>query len=109
MKEFIVRRDDARDIKFIGNVIGCVESSPNNAHQNYSRQVGKHSVLRLYRTKGGKYVCEKVAFSQWQGAHTAYMAAYCKTSDEVFEFFGAGWLETELYEISDLDTSMLVD
>jgi len=79
-------------------VIAEASSSPNNAFREYSGTAGRWSELRLYRTRGGKYICEQIGRTQWQGEHDRHSGAVCETEVEVQEFFGHGWLAKELYD-----------
>jgi hypothetical protein len=110
MKEYFVTRDGERDIIFTGEVIATAKSSPNTAAGNYSRSTGRWSELTLYRTQGGKYVCQEIGRTQWQGEHDRYRGAVCEDADCVCEFFGQGWLAKELYaDTAEIDCSISVD
>lgn len=103
MEEITVARDNDRDLRFKGEKIAWASSSPNNAHSNYSRNTGRWTELNLYKTAGGKFVCEQIGRTQWQGEHDRRSALVCDTTDEVMNFFGAGWLAKELYEEAGIE------
>lgn len=103
MEEFTVSRDNDRDLRFNGEKIAWASSSPNNAHSNYSRSTGRWTELRLYKTAGGKFVCESIGRTQWQGEHDRRSAKVCETVEEVIGFFGSGWLAKELYEEAGIE------
>jgi len=109
VEEFVIERDGERPIKFTGELLGEVSSSSNNASSDYSGQTGRWSILRLYRTQAGKYVCEQIGKTQWQGEHNRYSGAVCDTDQQVVDFFGLGWLAKELYDECDIDYSEIVD
>lgn len=104
MKEYIVIRDNAADLKFNGEIVAHTESSANNASGSaYSGQTGRWSELTLYKTAGGKFVCEQVGRTQWQGEHDRFSGAVCENETEVIAFFGHGWLAKELYEFASIE------
>ena len=97
MESFVIERDGDRAIRFTGELIATAASSPDTASSSYSRSTGRWTELRLFRTKGGKFVCERVGYSQWQGEHDRHEAAVVATEAAVIEFFGLGWLAKALY------------
>jgi hypothetical protein len=110
MKEFTITRDNERDLVFTGEQIAAVSSSPNNASSSYSGSTGRWTELRLYRTQGGKYVCETVGRTQWEKEHDRHRAAVCDTVECVCEFFGSSWLAKELYAATaDINCAERVD
>lgn len=110
MEEFTVRRDSDRDIKFKGDKVASAASSANQAMgSSYSGSTGRWKELALYKTAGGKYICEKIERTQWQGERDRFHGAVCETIDQVIEFFGTGWLAKELYYNAGIDSSINVD
>lgn len=109
MKEHTIIRDNAPDLIFTGEVIASASSSPETARSDYSGSTGRWTELCLYRTKGGKYVCETIGRTQWQGEHDRHSAAVCETPEAVCEFFGSSWLAKELYASTDIDCAERVD
>jgi len=109
MKEWTVERDDGPNLKFTGYVLGNVSSSANNASSNYSGSVGRWRELTLYKTAGGKFICEDIGHTQWQGEHDRKRAAVCTTPEEVQKFFGHGWLAKDLYAEAELDACQHID
>jgi hypothetical protein len=109
MEQIFVKRDDEPDIKFSGELLGYAASSDNNAHPNYSGRIARWTELALYRTKGGRYVCEQIDYTRWQGEHTRYSGAVYDSTAEVIEFFGCGWLAKKLFERADIDASVEVE
>ncbi len=106
---FTIKRDNAPDLKFTGELVAAASSSANNASSSYSGSVGRWTELSLYRTKGGKFVCQSEGCTQWQGEHNRHAAAVCETPEAVCEFFGSSWLAKELYENAGIDCAERVD
>jgi len=105
---FVIQRDDGPAYKFRGEKIGYARSSNNNAHPDYSGSTGHSEKLGLYKTQSGKYVCEKVGYSQWQGQRTRYAACVCDTVLDVGHFFGYGWLAKDLYDDAEIEIAIEV-
>lgn len=108
-KTIVVERAGDRDIRFVGELIGEVSSSANNASSNYSGSTGRWSELRLYRSRGGKLICEQIGKTQWIGEHDRCSGAVCDTEAEVIAFFGLGWLAKELYDEAGIDYAEAVE
>lgn len=99
MEKFTVQRDNARDLSFTGELLAKVSSSPDTAMgSSYSGGTGRWQVLSLYRTKSGKFICQRIDKTQWQGERDSYSAAVCGDYNQVVDFFGGGWLAKDLYE-----------
>lgn len=107
MQEYTIKRDNDRNLRFTGILLGSAESNSNNASGNYSGSTGRWTELRLYETKGGKYVCQSIGRTQWQGEHDRFSAVVATTLDEVYAFFGGGWLAKELYEDANIEEEMV--
>jgi len=108
-EQFIVERDGQPDLRFTGEKIGSTSSSPDNGHPDFSGSTGRWTVLRLYRTDGGKYVCERIQRTQWQGEQDVAEAEVCDTLDGVFSFFGYGRLAKEIYCEADVQAVQTID
>jgi hypothetical protein len=110
MKQYTITRDGERDLVFTGEIIASASSSANNASSSFSGSVGRWTELTLYKTKGGKYICESIGRTQHQGEHTRHKGAVCETSECVCEFFGDSWLAKELYADTDeIDCTLQID
>lgn len=109
MDKITVKNDKAPDIRFTGELIAKVASSPDQAHPRYSKQTGRWTELALYKTQTGKFVCSEIGCTSWIGEHTRYKAEVCDSVEEVTKFFGYGWLAKELYEKAKLDTAIDLD
>lgn len=103
MKEFIIENDNQPDIKFIGELLGSVSSGEGD------EGAGRWTVLNLYKTKGGKYVCQTVGHTQWVDEKTRYKAEVCETAEDVQKFFGYRWLAKELYLAAGIDASVEIE
>lgn len=98
MEKFTVEREGARDLTFTGELLAKVSSSDNNASgSSYSGQTGRWQVLSLYRTQAGKFVCQRIGRTRWQGERDSHEAAVCEDHNQVVEFFGHNWLAKDLY------------
>lgn len=110
MEEIIIRRDNDRDIKFIGERIAKAASSDDKAFgSSYSGSTGRWTELNLYQTQSGRYICQTIGCTRWQGEHDRYSARICDTLDEVIAYFGHGWLAKELYENANIDATQIVE
>lgn len=110
METFTLESDNEPNIRFTGELIAHVSSSENQAMgSSYSGQTGRWTVLELYKTKGGKFVCHQIGRTKWQGERDRYQCKVVDTQDEVIEFFGHRWLAKELYEIAGIDCSVEID
>ena len=109
MKTIIVERTDGKDIKFIGECIAAASSSDERAHPSYSGSVGRSTALKLFVTQGGKYICQRIERTRWQGERNRYEGAVCNSHEEVIVFFGDGWLAKEIYDDAEIDSAMMID
>lgn len=90
METITIERDSEPDLRFTGECIASATSKD-------PYKGGRWTNLRLYRTKGGKYICEQEGVTQYQGERDRRSGAVCTTEAEVIAFFGHGWLAKELY------------
>ena len=110
MEEFEVIRDKEQNLKFKGELIASRGSSDNNAAgSNYSGSTGRCTELRLYKTAGGKFICSSIDLTRWQGERDRFSGCVCETTDEVIAFFGHGWLAKDLYELANIDASLIIE
>lgn len=108
--EYTVERDNDRTIKFMGELVGSVSSSDEQAMGSlYSGSVGRWTELKLYTTKSGKYICSQIGRTRHQGERVRYSGAICDTTEQVIEFFGNGWLAKLLYDNAKIDGSIYID
>jgi len=98
MDKFEIARNNGAALAFDGELLAQVSSSDNNAScSSYSGQTGRWQVLALYKTQGGKFVCERINRTQWQGERDSHHAKVCTSNNEVIQFFGHSWLAKDLY------------
>lgn len=87
-----IERDNDRDLTFVGEELAQVSSA-----DPYGNNGGRWTVLKLFKTRGGKYVCQSIGRTQWQGERDRYAAEVCDTEAQVIAFFGQGRLAKEIY------------
>lgn len=109
MATYTIERTDDRPLRFNGELLAAVESSHNNASTSYSGATGRWQELRLYRTTVGRYVCEQVDNTLWQGERDRTSATVVDTVDEVAAFFGQGWLAKDLYAEAGIEVVETVE
>ncbi|MDA0790259.1 MAG: hypothetical protein O2780_12480 [Proteobacteria bacterium] len=99
MKTITLTIDNAPNIRFTGEKVAHASTHPDQAMgSSWSGETGRWTVLDLYRTTSGKYVCHQIGRTQWQGEQDRYSGKVCDTEAEIIEFFGHRWLAKELYE-----------
>jgi len=102
--------DGGLDIAFSGEQIAYVVSQCRNREgANFSGSAGRWTELTLYKTVGGKFVCEKVEYTSWQGERNRHSGAVCQSEAEVIAFCGTGWLAKQLYDEAGIDAVLRVD
>lgn len=110
MQEFEIARDNGAALAFNGELIAIVESNPNIAYgSSYSGQTGRWQVLVLYRTEGGKFICERINRTQWQGERDTHAAKVCLNHGEVVDFFGHSWLAKDLYSEAGINAAERIE
>lgn len=103
MEEIIIERDNAPNLKFKGEGVAAASS------KNTYNDGGRWTILKLFRTAGGKFVCQTIGVTCWQGERDRYSGAVCETEAEVIAYFGHGWLAKELYEEACIEDVESVD
>jgi len=98
-RNFTVERDNKRSLAFKGEMLAAVQSPVSG---------GRWQVMKLYRTIGGKFICQIAYLTQWDGESDAHEAEVCATETAVMEFYGHGQLAKELYAAAGIDTAVLV-
>jgi len=99
METYTVERDNERTIKFKGEQIGSASTA---------EHLCRWTELALYQTTAGKYICEKIDRTNWQGEENTYSGAICESTKEVMEYFGMTWVAKELYDEAGIDASFEV-
>lgn len=103
-QEFTVCRRDMDDLTFDGVLLATVSSSKDSTPQNQERW----SVLNLYRTRAGSYVCEEIGMSTFPGEIELTRAEVAHSVQGVIKFFGHKWLAKQLYSLAKLKTATRV-
>lgn len=103
MEEITLQSDNAPSLRFRGELLASTSSSNERSSSYYSGTTGRWTTLRLYKTASGKFVCQSIGHTQWQGEHTRYKAVVCETEAEVIKFFGHGWLAKDLYDEAGIE------
>lgn len=101
-----VERDDEPALTFTGVQIASARSSGDRGHPDFSGSTGRWTVLKLYRTKGGKLVGARIERTQWQGEQDQHEGIVCEAESEIVEFFGHGLLAKELYSEAEINTAV---
>jgi hypothetical protein len=110
MQEFQIDRDDDASLSFTGELLAKVSSSDNNASgSSYSGQAGRWQVLALYKTEGGKLICERIDRTCWQGERDSHAAKVCTDNNEVIDFFGHDWLAKDLYDEAGINAAEMIE
>ncbi|MDP3279946.1 MAG: hypothetical protein U1D41_05730 [Nitrosomonas sp.] len=110
MEQFEIVKDNGPALAFDGELLAKVSSNPNVAYgSSYSGETGRWQVLALYKTQGGKFICERINRTQWQGERDSHNAKVCLNHGEVIEFFGHSWLAKDLYSEAGIDSSEIVE
>ena len=107
--QFTLEVDGAPDLRFSGEKIAGTSNSPDRASGDWSGETGRWTTLRLYRTAGGKYVCQRIDHTQWQGERDTHRAEVCDSLEAVRTFFGHGRLAKDLYFEAGIDAVREID
>ena len=102
MQLFTLENDNVPDVKFNGKRLAFVSS------KDPYRNANRWTELRLYKTAGGKFVCQIAGLTRWQGERNRYLTQVCETEKEVIEFFKFTRLAKELYEEANIDFAVVV-
>lgn len=103
MKKYTIQNDGEKNIRFTGEEIASASTSPDTARSDYSGSTGRWQVLTLYKTQGGKFVCQRMNGTQWQGERDSYEAEVCDNEAGAIEFFGTGSLAKEIYDEAGIE------
>ncbi|MGB1109693.1 MAG: hypothetical protein ACPG4N_05025 [Gammaproteobacteria bacterium] len=90
--QFTVRRDDGPDLRFDGEILAGVSNRWDGEHRQ-----DPWIELKLYKTRGGQYVCERIDMSQRDPDSIRRAAQVVDSPHSVMGFFGYGELAHELY------------
>ncbi|UYV20949.1 hypothetical protein K1Y77_17165 (plasmid) [Halomonas qaidamensis] len=104
METITVERDNDADLRFKGEQVATASSH----HFEGPRNI-RWTELTLYRTKGGKLVCEEIGRTRWQGERTRHSAVVADTEAELVKALGYGWLAKDLYEAAGIDYAVEIE
>lgn len=91
-----VKRDNESTLRFTGEMLADVSS---HSEKNKTRW----TVLRLYKTQGGKYVCQSIGRTRFEGEVDRFSATVVDDEAGVIAFFRHGSLAKALYDYADID------
>lgn len=106
---YTVERDNNRPLRFTGTRIGYAYSTADRGREDFSGETGISQVLKLFINKRGDYVASSAWLTQWQGQRDRHDAIVTRDREDVFEFFGFGWLAMELYASAEWDIAEDLD
>lgn len=95
--DFLIRRDDGPDLSFNGEIVGGVST-----RWNGKRRQDPWIELKLYQTKAGQFVCERLDLSEAKPELIRRSADVVDSPHAIMAFFGYGDLARELYSIAGL-------
>jgi len=101
MNTYRIIRDNGIDLEFSAEIIGFAEGSQKNI-------IGYHidsttlTTLLLYKTAGGKYICEKITQNDTYPSKNKSRAIVSSGATQIYKFFGTGALATQLYKMAAL-------
>lgn len=78
MKEIIVERGGAKDLKFKGKVLASASS-----RRVAGKEQTRWTEITVYQTESGRYVVAREHITLWQGELNGYSAEICETPEEV--------------------------
>ncbi len=104
METFELARDDGPDVRFQGEQIAGASSFHHEGPRNT-----RWTELKLFRTKGGKLVCQEVGQTRWDGERTKYRLHFAESEAEMVEALGFGWLAKKLYEDAGIDHAQEIE
>lgn len=100
-KTITVERDNAPALRFSGEEIASVSSKASDS--------SRWTVLKLFRTAGGKYICQSIGKTYWEKETDRYSGDVADDEAGVIAFFGQGRLAKELYDDAGIDNAQDVE
>ena len=102
METITLTNDNAADVRFTGQQIASASlKDPYN--------IGIRWTVRLYRTKGGTFICQEECITQWDGDRDRSKVTVCKTEAEVIATLGHGRMAKEIYDEAGIEAVVDVD
>ena len=102
METYTIERTDARPLRFKGELLAEASSY---RHDNNTRW----TELALYKTSGGKYICEVRARTIWQGERDFIRADAVADEAAVVDYFEPSWVARMLFDAAGIDDAVEVD
>lgn len=100
--QFVACRDNGPDIVFNGCLLGSIDN------KDQAESTGRWLELSVYRTDGGKLICERLRRTLNPGERDVCEAAVCDSTIEMTDFFGFGRLSKLLFSRAKIETSVFV-
>lgn len=94
MKEYVIERNNGIPLSFTGQIVARVSSGPEGGRGTHKP---RWTVLILYKTSGGQFVCSQIGKTQIVGEKERVKAIVATTEQEITDFFGIGPLAAALY------------
>ena len=105
-EQFVVEPDDGPTLKFTGKLLAEASTTDDVTSLYFSGSTGRWTVLKLYQTKSGKFICERVEHNRLFPPITDTQACIFQDRAFVTKFFGWGALAKKLYEEAGFDFSI---
>lgn len=86
MEKVVLKRSGKPGLEFEGELLYEGETSPDQASDRWSGAVGRWEEVRVYRTKGGKYVVWIARYTQWQGERDIFIAEVFASPEEAMRY-----------------------
>lgn len=99
MKRYELRNGKGKDIAFTGELLSEVDSRDFRVSPG---QASRWTELRLYETKGGKYICESCGRSSVPGETDRFNISVANNARDVFKMFRSSYLSKALFEEAGL-------
>lgn len=94
----MLKRSIGRPVKFIGELIAQVETSPERVRGDYSGMPGRWQEVELYKTDKDKFVISIFDGTQWQGESSNTEVAVLKDENELIDYIQDGLGFTKLVQ-----------
>lgn len=104
MQQHTIERDGERPLRFTGELVAADDS-----HEHSGPASNRWIELRLYRTKAGKFVAQRVGRTCWQGERDRHEAQVCTDQAAAVEFFGFSRTAKRLYDAAGFDVAEHVE
>lgn len=102
-EKFTLDRDDEKKISFTGKMIATAYTTPGQDGSYPSGSTGRSETIELYETKGGKFVCNHIWVTQWDGEQDRHEVFIVENDEEIINVFGQSDMAKRLYYIAGID------